>query len=109
VLGVLIVPGEENPALKEFFAKLPREPGGENAGFSLDKPVNPADLFPSSQEMCRYDGSLTTPPCTEGVKWCIFTQPAELSPLQIEAFKTVYSGNARSVQKLYGRKVYLAE
>jgi carbonic anhydrase len=109
VLGVLLVTGQENPALKELFAKLPREPGGEKAGLALDRPLNPADLFPPSPEMYRYEGSLTTPPCTEGVEWRIFAQPAELSEAQIGAFKALYSGNARPVQKLYGRKVYLIE
>ncbi|MDR1247841.1 MAG: carbonic anhydrase family protein [Treponema sp.] len=109
VLGILLVPGQENPALKELFIKLPREPAGETAGLSLDRPVNPADLFPSSRELYRYDGSLTTPPCTEGVSWSIFTRPVELSNAQISAFRALYSGNARPVQKLYGRKVYLTE
>jgi carbonic anhydrase len=109
VLGILLVPGEENPALKELFTKLPQTPGGEDAGLFLDKPLNLADLFPPSQGMYRYEGSLTTPPCAEGVKWCIFTQPVELSNAQIGAFRAVYPGNARPVQKLYGRKVYLTE
>jgi carbonic anhydrase len=109
VLAVLLVPGQENPVLQELFTKLPREPGGEAAGLSLDRPVNLADLFPPSREMYRYEGSLTTPPCTEGVSWGIFTRPVELSNPQIEAFRALYSGNARPVQKLYGRKVYLTE
>jgi carbonic anhydrase len=105
VLGILLVPGEENPVLKELFARLPQEPEGE--AYEFPDQLNLADLFPPSREMYRYDGSLTTPPCTEGVSWYIFAQPAELSKDQVDAFRAVYSGNNRPVQNLYGRKVYL--
>jgi carbonic anhydrase len=98
VVGILLILGQENHALKELFTKLPREPVGEGTGLSLDRPINPADLFPPSPEMYRYMGSLTTPPCTEGLEWCIFAQPVELSEAQISAFKALYPGNARPVE-----------
>jgi carbonic anhydrase len=62
-------------------------------------------LLPSARATYRYDGSLTTPPCSEGVKWLVLTTPIELSPEQIGAFTRLISGNNRPVQPLNGRAV----
>ena len=53
----------------------------------------------------RYDGSLTTPPCSEGVKWIVLTTPIEMSEAQIAAFKAIIHDNNRPVQPLNGRKL----
>lgn len=52
-----------------------------------------------------YTGSLTTPPCSEGVRWHILKQPVEVSPVQLAAFRKLYRMNARPVQPLNGRVV----
>jgi len=52
-----------------------------------------------------YIGSLTTPPCTEGVTWNVLNTPLQMSRGQIEAFRTLYPGSNRPVQPLNGRKV----
>jgi carbonic anhydrase len=66
-----------------------------------------AKLLPSNKQTVRYDGSLTTPGCAEGVKWNVFTHPVKLSQAQINEFLEAYSGNNRPVQPLNGRKITL--
>ena len=67
--------------------------------------VNPADLLPGTDRFLRYDGSLTTPPCTEGVRWLL---ASELLPVDREAIgwlKEILAGNARPVQPQGARSV----
>jgi carbonic anhydrase len=105
VVGVMIVEGERNETLREVFERLPGEPGVARPEVEL----NLAELFSGSGGMYRYDGSLTTPPCTEGVKWSVAMAPIEMSSPQIDAFRARYRGNSRPVQNRYGRPVYAAE
>jgi carbonic anhydrase len=62
-------------------------------------------LFPVNKQTVRYDGSLTTPDCSEGVKWNVLTHPITMSQAQINLFLEAYSGNNRPVQPLNGRVV----
>ena len=64
-------------------------------------------LLPDTKRTYRYDGSLTTPPCSEGVKWIMMTTPIEMSEAQIAAFKAIFDGNNRPVQPLNGRKLFV--
>lgn len=101
VVGVFLEEGEENAAYAPVFDNMPEEAGDpvDVAGVS----VNAADLLPSEQSYWRWDGSLTTPPCTEGVKWFMLRTPVKVSGQQIEAYKALYTGNARPVQPMNGR------
>ncbi len=116
VVGLLIESGRHHPAFDPIWASLPSSPLEkqriENVVIDLDLMLSsngqmrdPAiQTFPSTY---RYDGSLTTPPCTEGVKWIVLTTPAEMSESQIAAFKAIIHGNNRPVQPLNGRKLFL--
>ncbi|GHV48388.1 carbonic anhydrase [Spirochaetia bacterium] len=106
VAGVLFNEGAENTILKELFTALEREAPPAGHSLKLESPLNPAGLFAAS--MYRYDGSLTTPPCTEGVKWSLSSRSQELSKAQLAAFRALYKGNNRPVQDLHGRPVYLS-
>lgn len=67
-------------------------------------------MVPSSHSFSstiRCAGSLTTPPCTEGVQWFIMVEPIELSAAQIAGFQAAQSGNNRPIQPLNGRKINL--
>ncbi|MHB9290992.1 carbonic anhydrase [Hollandina sp. SP2] len=105
VIGIMLTEGAYNETLGELFENSPQEISEEGK----ERPeveLNLADLFSADGRMYRYDGSLTTPPCTEGVKWNISVEPVEISRAQIDAFKARYQGNNRPVQNRYGRHVY---
>lgn len=103
VLAVFIEEGAENAAYAPVWANLPKQKGME---FHLEHVrVNVDDLLPAERSSYRFDGSLTTPPCSEGVKWVVLAQPAQLSAGQIAAFRAVIDGNNRPTQPRNGRKV----
>lgn len=66
-----------------------------------------AAMLPKDRRSYRFQGSLTTPGCAEGVSWIVMRQPVRLSASQIAAFTAVYDGNARPVQPLNGRPITL--
>lgn len=102
VVAVLFKQGKENQALKAVFDNLPAKEGEKNP---LKSGLNAADLLPADQGYYKFEGSLTTPPCSEGVKWQVIKQPVEMSNKQIKAFRTLYKMNARPIQPLNGRTV----
>jgi carbonic anhydrase len=101
VIGVFLQPGPENAAWAPFFEHLPAQesPVATIAGVTLD----PGGMLPALQTYYRYDGSLTTPPCSEGISWFVMNQPAEVSPAHIAAFTRLYPNNYRPVQPLNER------
>lgn len=105
VVGVLFKLGKENAALKVVFDNLPKKQG---LTFEI-KEFNPADLIPADPTYFAYVGSLTTPPCTEDVKWQVMRTPIEISYAQLAAFKKLYKMNARPVQPLNGRRVQMLQ
>lgn len=105
VVAVLFKLGKENPTLKPVFENLPPKKGQT---FAL-KEFNPADLIPADPTYFAYGGSLTTPPCTEDVKWQVMRTPIEISYAQLAAFKKLYKMNARPTQPLNGRRVQMLQ
>jgi carbonic anhydrase len=104
VIGVLINEGASNSAFDQLVANLPpqSDPEMEIAG-----PLNAEDLLPADRHYYTYDGSLTTPPASEGVTWVVLTTPIELSASQIADFEAAIGGaNNRPTQKLHGREVF---
>lgn len=100
VVGILLNDGSENPAYQPFLGSLPNEESQEK---DMGIMINAADLLPALQTTFRYRGSLTTPPCTEGVSWFVMTDPVQLSAAQIAALTKVFDGNNRPVQPLNTR------
>ncbi|MFH1523468.1 MAG: carbonic anhydrase family protein [Chloroflexota bacterium] len=100
VVGVLINVGADNPAFKTTWDNLPTEIGPVQ---QLSVELNAADMLPVVQETYSYSGSLTTPPCTEGVKWNVMVEPIEISEAQLATFTHIFEGNNRPVQPLDGR------
>jgi carbonic anhydrase len=103
VIGVLIAEGGHNAAFEPIWANLPKQKGMENHFASVKVDVDA--LLPAARTTYRYDGSLTTPPCSEAVKWFVMTTPIALSAAQIGAFTSIIQGNNRPVQPLNGRSV----
>ncbi|WP_445144142.1 carbonic anhydrase [Dyella sp. Tek66A03] len=105
VVGVLVRAGAENKNLAAVFNALPAHetPAGEHA----DKPaqVDLAAVLPSEHKAFVYNGSLTTPPCTEGVHWIVLAQPVEMSRAQIGNFAKIFHDNHRPLQKINGRQI----
>ncbi len=101
VIGVLFKQGKENQALKDIFAALPAHEGKE----ALKSDFDATALLPANLGYYAFKGSLTTPPCSEGVAWQVLKTPVELSRAQLQAFQKVFKMNARPVQPLNGRQV----
>lgn len=98
VVGVMLMVGDEVDADYDVvFDNLPTEKGEPQP---TDLTVNAADLLPETQTYFTYSGSLTTPPCSEGVRWLLMTTPVMISAEQAEAFGGIFELNARPVQPL---------
>lgn len=104
VVAVLFKEGRENKTLAPVFDALPAE-GKPNQLVSF----NPADVLPVERAYFKFTGSLTTPPCSDGVRWQVLRQPVELSKKQLAEFHKLYKMNARPVQPLNGRVVEVSE
>ncbi|WP_443191530.1 carbonic anhydrase [Pseudomonas indica] len=102
VVAVLIKEGHENPGLAKVLAALPTKEGESHP---LEVQLNPADILPPQHGYYAFTGSLTTPPCSENVRWQVLKQPIELSHKQIVSFQHLYPMNARPTQPLNGRKI----
>lgn len=103
VIGVMFKEGEASPGLEKLWAQLPDK---EGAPVSLKSRVIPSELIPENRAYYRFSGSLTTPPCSEGVRWLMMKTPMMASKAQIEAFeRAVKHHNNRPVQALNGRVI----
>jgi carbonic anhydrase len=71
--------------------------------------VNPGGLLPADRSYWTYTGSLTTPPCTEGVQWYIFEQELGISRTQLRTFSNMFKMDTREPQDPHGRKILAHE
>jgi carbonic anhydrase len=101
VVGVFVEQGKHNAAFAPIWANLPSQKSVESHFEHVQ--VNVDDLLPHSTKSYRYEGSLTTPPCSEGVKWIVMKSPIQLSAQQIKKFTSLIKGNNRPVQSLNHR------
>ena len=96
VVGVLMVRGASSGALAPIFAQLPND---LNVQHPLPAPFNPGNFLPANRAYYRYEGSLTTPPCTEGVHWVVLKDPITVSSEDLAQFHERIHFNARPVQR----------
>lgn len=101
VVGALIDEGKHNAAYGELMQHLPKKAG---AKASLKK-FDLAAALPRSAHYYTYPGSLTTPPCTEGIKWVVLKDTLMMSSVQIDAFGALYPKSNRPVQPLNEREI----
>lgn len=106
VVAVLMKRGpRDNPALAPLFEHLPRPQESVTVdGLALDL----AALLPKDKGYYSLNGSLTTPPCSEGVSWMVLKTPIEVGPRQLGAFRKLFAANARPLQPLNGRVVQVS-
>ena len=102
VVALMFKEGQKNRALEKILNDLEPQKGHAKI---LKEMFNPGELFPKKLDYYRYNGSFTTPPCTEGVRWIVIKRPVEASKAQIEAFHKVMGSNNRPTQPLHARVI----
>jgi carbonic anhydrase len=107
VVAAFVVQGGATPAFGPVFANLPKEKGGRR-----DDPtviLDLAKLLPADRTYLTYDGSLTTPPCAEGVRWYVLRSPVGVAGEELSAFGSIpgMMPTNRPVQLLEGRRILL--
>ena len=102
VVAVLLDQGSAHPLVQSVWNNLPLEKGDEVAARGT---LNLNDLLPAERSYFTYMGSLTTPPCSEGVLWMVMKQPVQISGDQIGIFSRLYPMNARPIQSAAGRLI----
>lgn len=103
VVAVLFRTGSANALLDALWSHMPRETG--NNVQTSEVTLNVHDLLPATLGYYTFRGSLTTPPCSEGVIWFVMKQRVTLSEDQVKAFADIYPDNARPIQPTNGREV----
>lgn len=103
VIAVMFEEGQANSVLDKFWKQIPKNEGKKSR---LTNKVAARDLLPENTDYYRFNGSLTTPPCTEGVRWFVMKQPVTVSKHQVEKFSHImHHPNNREVQHLNARLV----
>jgi carbonic anhydrase len=102
VVAVLFEEGSENNVLNKLLRNLPENKGDKN---NLKSEVLGYEILPVSKEYYKFNGSLTTPPCSEGVKWFVLRTPVQLSTSQLNDFMEVMPKNNRPIQEINARTI----
>ncbi|MBS0448074.1 MAG: carbonic anhydrase [Proteobacteria bacterium] len=102
VIAVLLERGSAQPVVQRIWNNLPLEHGDEVRASGT---IDPAALLPAERRYYTYMGSLTTPPCSEGVLWMVMKNPVPVSAEQIGVFSRLYPMNARPLQSASGRLI----
>lgn len=100
VVGVMLKAGGDNNVLAPVWAAMPKDVNKETV---LTAQLNAQDLLPKNQSFYHFKGSLTTPPCTEGVEWFVMKDAVQVSKQQVEKFVSMVGHNARPVQAANNR------
>lgn len=102
VVAILLSDGRENALIQMIWDNVPT---AKEEVKSLTSMLDPKQLVPAGKKYYAYSGSLTTPPCTEGVKWIVLESPLQISLREERTFASLYPNNVRPIQALNGRKV----
>jgi carbonic anhydrase len=103
VVAVLLDEGKESALIKTLWANLPQTKDKENVVDAVK--INALELIPRDKGYYAFAGSLTTPPCSEDVKWFVLKTPMQISADEIARFAKSYPMNARPVQELNARDI----
>ena len=107
VVSVLLEEGSANSLVETLWGLAPKAAGPEKTDDNLQ--INAADLLPASRSYFTFAGSLTTPPCTEGVSWFVLKMPVTISKKQVATFAAIYPFDERPTQSLNGRTVLVSK
>ncbi|MCP4745873.1 MAG: carbonic anhydrase [Desulfobacteraceae bacterium] len=103
IIAIFFIAGEKNENISQAWANIPEQVGDRN---KLSIKIDAETLVPDDRDYYYVNGSLTTPPCTEGVKWFIMKTPMTASIAQIEKFTFVIKHpNNRPLQPIHSRKI----
>ncbi len=103
VVAVMFKEGYENSGLKDAWTIMPEHAGDKH---QLPKQLSVNNILPNNREYYRFNGSLTTPPCSEGVRWLVMKNAITASKQQIDAFASVlHEPNNRPLQPVNARPV----
>ena len=104
VIGIMYTAGADNAGIAPVWDNIPAHV--EETANNSQLTVNPLDLLPANHDYYRFNGSLTTPPCSEGVRWMVMKEPVQASAEQIEKFHSMFHGDTnRPVQPINARPV----
>ena len=103
VVAVLLQEGTENALVRDLWSHLPSAKEKEEVDEAVR--IDAARLLPASHGYFAFDGSLTTPPCSENVDWMVMKDPVQVSADEIARFARLYPNDARTTQPPYGRVV----
>lgn len=101
VVAVFFEQGDANPALASLLENVPEK----DNNVTIRAPFDASALIPADKDYYRFNGSLTTPPCSEGVRWLVIQEPQTISATQIEKFEKAMGENNRPVQPLNARMI----
>ncbi|MFI9402911.1 carbonic anhydrase [Nocardia sp. NPDC052316] len=105
VLGVLLEAVDAPSAFDEILLTAPTTVDAETI---VETPTDLRALLPADLDQFRYQGSLTTPPCSEGVSWTVLEHPVPVATAGVDRFRTLFPHSNRPTQPLNGRPVTLA-
>ncbi|MFZ0395870.1 MAG: carbonic anhydrase family protein [Terracidiphilus sp.] len=94
--------GEANATLAMLWGHLPANPGATER---ITDMVNPGGLLPGDYGYWTYTGSLSTPPCTEGVRWFVMEQELSVSRTQLQQYTDMFRVSSRPLQDGHGRRI----
>ncbi|MDH5777608.1 MAG: carbonic anhydrase family protein [Gammaproteobacteria bacterium] len=102
VVAVLFKDCQENNTVSELWRKMPDKVGKKN---KLSRKIKVLNMFPKNRGYYNYSGSLTTPPCSEGVNWMVLKNTVPVSDAQIKSFVDIFPKSVRPIQEKYHRVV----
>ncbi|MDE2454437.1 MAG: carbonic anhydrase family protein, partial [Burkholderiales bacterium] len=102
VVALMLTRGQAQKVVQTIWNNLPLERNAPAQGLGT---IDLTQLIPADHRYYNYMGSLTSPPCSEGVEWIVLNQPVEVSQQQIDIFAHLYPMNARPLQHADGRLI----
>ncbi|HDH11926.1 MAG TPA: carbonic anhydrase family protein [Nitrospirae bacterium] len=104
VVSVMFTKGKANLSVGKVWEHMPKKAGKTNTVSGTS--INIMDMLPKNKAYYRFNGSLTTPPCTEGVRWFVLKDSVQVSADQVKEFHSVmHHDNNRPIQPRYARPV----